>query len=147
MNQPQECTLIVAMVDIAGFAKACEGKPDMDIFRMLNKFYYIVGKVVGNAGGAVLKFMGDSALMVFTEEKAKPAVTSLRELKILTQPIWTEFDPTCRVRTKAEVCTVVCGPMGMEKRMDIIGNSLNRFFAASWDGTELSRELRRLVEE
>ena len=38
MKEPQECRVVIGLADITGFAKACENKPDIETFEMLNKF-------------------------------------------------------------------------------------------------------------
>ena len=48
---------------------------------MLDKFYGLVGDAVDDAGGKVVKFMGDAALMVFPEDSTREAVEALRTLK------------------------------------------------------------------
>ena len=147
MKEPQECMVVIGLADITGFAKACENKPDIETFEMLNKFYGFIGKVIGKADGTVIKFMGDSALVMFPEDKAKQAVASLRELASTTDGVWYKFDEKCSVRTKAHVGSVVIGQMGPDGRLDVIGNTLNRLFLMPWDGPELSDELKQLVEQ
>jgi adenylate cyclase len=145
MCEPTECRMVVATADIAGFCKACQGKSDLDTFRMLDEFCHLVDGLTTDAGGRVLKFMGDAALMVYPEENAAAAVASLASLRSEAQAIWTDFDETCVVRTKAHVGSVVCGPMGPAKRFDAIGNTLNELFRMPWDGPELSVALSQLV--
>ena len=46
MKQPTEAEMLLAVADIAGFAKACRGKSDRETFDMLDRFYELVGKSV-----------------------------------------------------------------------------------------------------
>jgi len=117
----------------------------MDTFQMLNKFYCLVDRVTANAGGRVLKFMGDGSLMVYPEGNAQQAVASLTLLKSEAQGIWSDFDKSCTVRTKAHIGSVVCGPMGPEKRFDAIGNTINELYRMSSDGPEISDALRTFL--
>lgn len=146
ITKPTECRLIVAMADIACFGKACQGKSNLDTFRMLDEFYHLIDSVVTGTGGKALKFIGDAALMVFPGDHAKEVVALLQSLKKEAQAIWTEFDVKCTVCIKAHIGSVVCGPMGAEKRFDVIGDTLNELFRMP-DGHELSDELKALVEE
>jgi adenylate cyclase len=139
--------MVVGLADIAGFAKACKSKSDLETFSMLNTFYDLVGNIIRNADGTVVKFMGDSALVLFPEDKAKQAVDSLRELSFEAARIWAEFDERCKVRIKAHVGSVVIGLIGPDQRLDVIGNTLNQLFLMPWDGPELSDELKQLVEQ
>jgi class 3 adenylate cyclase len=138
--------MVVGLADIAGFAKACKGKSDLETFSMLNTFYDLVSNIIRKGDGTVVKFMGDSALVLFPEDKAKQAVDSLRELSIAAARIWAEFNEKCTVRIKAHVGSVVIGLMGPDQRLDVIGNTLNQMFLMPWDGPELSAELKQLVD-
>jgi len=147
ISKPTEHRMVVAMADIAGFYKACQEKSDLDTFQMLDKYYFLVNGLVTDAGGKVLKFMGDALLMVYPEDKAKEAVASLGLLKSKAQAIWTEYDEACVVRTKAHVGSVVFGPMGPSKQLDAIGNALNELFRMPWDGPAVSDELQKMVNK
>lgn len=147
MDRPKQCRMVVGLIDIAGFAKACELKSDLEIFNKLNEFYNLVGNVIGKVNGTVVKFMGDSALIIFPEDKAKQAVVSIHEISSSAKDIWTKFDETCVVRIKAHCGSVVVGPMGQEEQLDVIGNTVNQLFLMSWDGPELSNELKQLTEQ
>ncbi len=146
MTAPQESRMVVGLADIAGFAKACESKSDVETFEMLNQLYMLVGNVIHKAGGSVVKFMGDSALVVFPESDAKQGVAALRELASSSSDVCASFDRTCTVRIKAHVGSVVSGPMGPDNRFDVIGNTLNQLFLMPWDGPDASAELKSLVE-
>ncbi|UCB44564.1 MAG: adenylate/guanylate cyclase domain-containing protein [Spirochaetota bacterium] len=139
--------MVVGLIDIDGFARACGGKSDIEIFNMLNDFYNLVEKVVGKAKGTVIKFMGDSALVVFPEGRAKLAAASLHEVSSSARGIWKQFDETCAVRIKANVGPVLMGSMGHEKRIDVIGNTVNQLFLMSRNGPDLSDDLKQLVEQ
>ena len=145
VSEPTECRLVLAVADIDGFYKVCQSKSDLDTFRMLDSFYHLVEQVVAEAGGQVVKFMGDSAFIVFPEDKAKQAVAALQDLKSQAQTLWSEFDAKCLVRTKAHLDSVVCGPIGPEKRFDVIGKALNELFRRPRDASELSEQLKALV--
>ena len=145
VSQLEERRIVIAVADIAGFMKAARGKSNLDTFRMLDEFYYLVDQVVAKAGGRVVKFMGDAALMVFPEDSAPQAVAALGELKERAQTLWTGFDATCVVKTKAHVGLAACGPIGPEKRFDVIGQSVNELFLMPGSGPEVSDALRELL--
>ena len=148
MNEPTECRMVVATADIAGFAKASENKTDLDQFNMLNEFYALVGNVVSQAHGTIVKFLGDEALIAFPEAEAKEAVAALHELLAQAQTIWSQLDATCRLRINAHVGPLVCGPMGPDQKFDVIGNTVNELFMMPYaEEIHLSEELKKLVEQ
>jgi class 3 adenylate cyclase len=146
MKEPVQQTLIIAMADVAGFAKACWGRSDLEVFRMLDRFYGLVGTVIGQAGGTVVKFMGDCALLVFPQDKPDSAVAALRELRAKAEPLWSEFGASCAVTVKAHVGSAACGPIGPDGRFDVVGKSVNDLFLMNGTGAEeFSEALKRLL--
>jgi len=148
VSEPTTRRVVVAVADIAGFLKAVEHRSDLEAFRMLDEFCELVGEVVTSAGGTVVKFIGDAALIAFPEEDARQAVAALRELASRAQTSWSTFDATCAVRIKAHLGPVVCGPLGtaQDKRFDIIGNTVNELFMMPQDQEfTVSEELERIT--
>jgi len=146
---PTDCCLVVATADVAGFAKAVAGRTSRETFDMLQAFYESTGHVIESAGGKVVKFMGDAALICFPAEDADRAVEALRDLRAKAQECWSSFSETCQVRIKAHIGTVTCGPLGTagEKRFDVIGSSVNDLFLMPGGDLALSDELREALGE
>jgi class 3 adenylate cyclase len=136
--------MIVALAHVTGFAKACERKSNAEIFRMLEQFYEVVGAIVDSVGGTVVKFMGDAAFLIFSVDQPTSAVDALRDLRKQTQPLWTTFDDSCHVHTKAHLGPVRSGELGVsgDKRFDVIGNTVNQLVRMPEGKLELSPELR-----
>jgi len=150
ITEPTECEVVVATADIAGFAKTSRNRPEQELFKMLDAFYELVGHVVYGAGGKPVKFMGDSALMIFPADKAPEAVAALRELQTQAQEIWTDFQTTCHVRIDAHAGSAVCGLLGTagDKRFDVIGNTVNDLFLMPHpENFNLSKALKKMVRE
>ena len=146
-SEPTERRMVVATADIGGFSRACQGKSGPETFRMLDKFYYLVDGLTTDAGGTVLKFMGDAALMLYPKDNAAAAVASLASLRSEAQAIWTDFDETCVVHTKAHVGSVICGRMGPAKQFDAIGDALNELFRMPAHGPDISVELQTILSK
>jgi len=144
-SDPTPCRLIVATADIAGFAKTCRERSDLETFRMLDAFYRLVTPLVEDAGGRVVKFMGDAALMVFPEAEAVAAVGCLQQIREQAQGLWAEYAARCVVHTKGHVGPVVCGPLGPTQQFDVIGNTLNELFLMPTAEDGLSEPLRALA--
>jgi adenylate cyclase len=148
MTRPTECRMVVAMVDIAGFYQAIRDKSNRQLFSMLDQFYELIGTVIENAGGTVVKFIGDGAFMVFPGDQAAPAVAALRTLQAKTQTIWSEFNATCQVKINAHIGPVICGPVGTigDKRFDVFGATVNDLYRMPSQAFGLSDQLKKLVE-
>ena len=145
ISEPTECRLVVARMDITGFAKACKGKPEMDIFNTLDQYYNLVVGVVSAAGGKVVKFAGDCSYIVFSVDHAREGVSALEEAKAKTQPVWEEFDQSCRVMISAHVGRVIAGPIGPGRTFDVIGNTVNDMFRMPLKGPDRSDDLEAIL--
>ena len=148
MTEPKESTMVVALADIAGFDQASRSKSNHEVFKMLDEFYELVGKVVNSGGGRVVKFMGDCALIIFPEDQSKQAVASLHDLQAKTETILSEFDSTCKVRINAHIGSVLCGPVGTsdDKRFDVFGAPVSDLFRMPSQEFGLSDQLKQLVD-
>ena len=129
----KNCQMVVCIVDISGFAKTCREKSDQEIYQILDKFYILVETIISEAGGEIVKFMGDSALMVFELEKRDPVEQALQKLKVQSDNLWQKFNAECKLNVKSDVCSLICGEMGLTKRFDIVGKDLNELFMRDWD--------------
>jgi class 3 adenylate cyclase len=115
------------------------------MFEMLDLVYRLIDRVVVAAGGRVVKYMGDAALVVFPEDCARAAVAALQTLKTQTAGLWADFGIECTVRTKAHLGPVACGPLGPEGRFDVIGGAVNELFVMPWGGSEVSADLQAAI--
>ncbi|MBA3351193.1 MAG: hypothetical protein H0U23_01990 [Blastocatellia bacterium] len=63
-EQPEESDVILAVTDIAGFARAAKPKTSLQTFELLAECYDLVGTIIEAAGGRFIKFIGDASLIV-----------------------------------------------------------------------------------
>ena len=54
---------------------------DEEIFALLADYYSLVGQIIEDGGGRVLKYMGDAALIIFPEDCVDSAVGALLDLR------------------------------------------------------------------
>lgn len=148
LRQPQEERLIIAFTEVAGFAKACRSQTDAAMVETLERYYEIVAHAVEDAGGMVVKFIGDASLVVFPTERAADAVAALHHIRDTATPVWKEFDSSCEAQANASVGSVMCGPMGVGvvQRFDVIGKLVNDVAKMPRKDVGLSDALRELVE-
>jgi class 3 adenylate cyclase len=147
MTESELKIVIVGIVDIAGFCKACKGKSDLETFKVLDKYYRLVNDIVTSVNGTTVKSMGDCILVMFPQSTAKEAVNALREVSSKASEFWQKFDTKCKAVIKAHVGPVVIGNMAPHNRLDLIGNTINQLFRMSSDGPDFSDELIQLINE
>src|SRR5438477_2429767 len=108
--------LLISFLDLAGFARAAERSDDAALASRLDAYYERVAEAVTGAGGTVVKWIGDGALIVFPPERADDAVRALLALReTIARDDW---QVTLTVRLHAG--EVVCGAFGGrgDKRFD-----------------------------
>jgi adenylate cyclase len=146
--------LLVVFVDLSTYTQdARRTADDLRLADIVDAYYERVSAAVRAAGGNVVKFMGDGALLVFPTERADAAVTALLELTVSIGR-WLEGERwESRLVVKAHAGTVIAGGFGGsgDKSFDVIGDAVNvaarlqtRAFALSADAFRLlSPEARK----
>ena len=148
-----EVPLLIAFADLTRFFVQSQRVSDLDLADTLDAFYECVAVPVDKAGGPVVKFIGDAALIVFSEDAVERGVEALLQVKDAVDDLMERRRWDCRLTVKAHFGTTVAGPFGAAgaKRFDVIGKAVNT--AATLDGSgvtlsvaafrKLGPELRR----
>jgi len=148
-----EVPLLVAFLDLTRFFAQSQRVDDADIADGLDAYYEHVAAAVEAAGGRLVKFFGDGALVVFDEDAVDRGVGALLDLKESVDRLMDSRGWECRLAIKAHFGGAVAGPFGPAgvKRFDVIGKAVN--VAATLDSTgvalsvtafrQLGPELRR----
>lgn len=121
-----ELELVVAFFDLTRFARFSRKLSPNDYFDFISRYYEFVGDIVEKNQGVVIKFMGDSGLVVYPDDKSDQAVRQLKELKDKGDK-WCQLQGAeCRHIIKAHVGPVICGNVGTRrtKRLDVFGNTV-----------------------
>ena len=113
--------VLIAFIDLAGFARVAEVMDDDKLAGELDTYYERVAELAAGAGGTVVKFIGDGALIIFPPERADDAVTALLAMRDTVTLCGTQMV------VKVHAGEVVCGSFGgkADKRFDIIGGEVN----------------------
>lgn len=75
MNKLIKSTILV--LDIPGFTKIASTKSPIEITKYLNDYYKKVGNIVNKNKGKIIKYIGDSILIVFNKKNSeKNAINS-----------------------------------------------------------------------
>ncbi len=148
-----ELPLLISFVDLSRFRVDSERVNDRELATLVDELYTRISAKIVGAGGAVVKFIGDAALIVFPEQRVDAGVLALLELQEETDAWLGEKGWDSRLIVKAHFGTAVAGPFGPREhaRHDVIGSAVNlaatlpaRAFALSAQAfRKLSPEMRR----
>ena len=76
-----ETPLLVVFIDLTRFGAQSQRVDDVELADALDAYYEEVGAAVQEAGGRVVKFVGDGAVIVFAEDRVDRGVKMLLALK------------------------------------------------------------------
>lgn len=143
-----EAAFLVAFSDLTGFSRYARGRSDREIFDTMSAYAEMVGDVVEPAGGDVVKFIGDTALVIFPEDRADAGVRALLDLKDKGDAWLAARGLSCRHVIKAHFGPLARGPIGTrkEKRPDIYGLTVNTAAMTPSKGVALTPQAFRKLE-
>jgi class 3 adenylate cyclase len=146
-NQRVEVALLVAFVDVTGYALQSTRVADDELAGVIDGYYQLIAERVSAAGGRVVKYMGDGALVVFDAGDSDRAVEALLDLKLLVDRYYEGHAWDCRATIKAHVGSVIAGPFGPldDRRFDVIGKTVNTAAMLDASGVALSVEAFRAL--
>ena len=127
IDAPRAADFLVAFSDLTAFSRFARSRSPQELFDTLSDYYEFVGEVIENAGGKVVKFIGDACLIAFTEEQVDEGVLALKELKDAGDAWLEGRGASCRHQIAADFGPVFCGPVGTreDKRFDVFGEAVN----------------------
>lgn len=119
--------LLIVFVDLTRFWAQSQLVEDTELADTMDAFYGRVTAAVRGAGGTVVKFIGDAALMVFPEDAAAAGVRMLIELKPAIDELMAAKGWECRLNAKAHFGSAIAGQFGPagDTRFDVIGRAVN----------------------
>ncbi len=79
LAEHDEIVVIVGFFDLMGFTKWAEDRPPRDVLEFASALFNRTGQVIADAGGVLIKAIGDAGLFVFPADDPDKAVLALRE--------------------------------------------------------------------
>jgi adenylate cyclase len=140
-----EVSLLIAFVDLARFAAQSQRVDDFELANGVDSYYEHLGAAVLAAGGTIVKFVGDAALVVFPEAAVDQGVATILALKDSVDDLMTDMGWECRLTARVHFGSVIAGPFGVEnaKRFDVLGKAVNTAATLGGPGVTLSVEAFR----
>ena len=144
-----EAELVIVFVDLTLFEKQGQKVSARELADTIDRYYERVAIEVQNAGGRLVKFIGDAALIVFEAPDADRAVAMLLSLKPGIDELMKKAGWQCRLTAKAHLGAVVEGEFGArdDKRFDVIGANVNAAARLRSTGVTISRQLYEALSE
>ena len=81
INSPKDIDVLISFADLSYFSRTAHNLSNQEVFRLLQDFYELTGSIIEKAGGYVVNFCGDEAIIIFPTEKVNEGVMALKTLK------------------------------------------------------------------
>jgi len=134
----QTIEAVIWYCDLRGFTRASDTLPRDTIIALLNDYFDTMGTIVTDAGGEILKFMGDGMLAIFpvptpadrpatASTAAHAAASAVDAMLVLNRIRAAEDEPTVRFGLALHLGEVMFGNIGASRRLDftVIGPAVN----------------------
>jgi adenylate cyclase len=125
---------VIWFCDLRGFTNLSNNLPRDQMIDLLNEYFQLTGDAIGNAGGEILKFIGDAVLAIFpTDQSGDERETAARALAAARSAIGsvdtrnTTADRPIDIGIALHVGDVMYGNVGVDNRLDftVIGPAVN----------------------
>ena len=149
ISTPTELDVLVAFTDLTLFSRYANTCSARELFDTVSAYYEVIGGIVSDAGGKVVKFIGDEALVVFPDGDVDRGVDALLAIKETGDAWLTQREMPCRHYIRAHYGPVVCGPVGTrsEKRFDLFGETVNIAATLSSRGFAMTPQVFRKLQK
>jgi adenylate cyclase len=140
-----EVDLLVSFADLTRLELTSRTLPPLKLAEWMQTHYERCGVHVQEAGGRIVKFIGDAMLAVFPAERADDGVRALLDLKRDTDETMEAAGLPPRLMVKAHYGPVVAGPYGArgDPRFDVLGVTVNTTARLETRGMSISAEAFR----
>jgi class 3 adenylate cyclase len=148
LESPVQANVLVAFCDCSRYKQASKGLPSAELFAHLNDFYLLIDDAIEAAGGLVIGFRGDAALVIFPEELADQGIMALRDLKANVDR-WIQDRPLGQdLQVDVHFGEVTLGRMGRAGTLDVMGETVAIAATLGSRGFGLSQQaFRQLAPE
>jgi len=142
----QERTLVLVLIDLAGFTRAVAGLTPLEVVDLLDRFFVRCGELVTAHAGRVVKFTGDGCVAVFEADHAPDAVACVQAVRESVVSIAEELDINLDLGANIHLAKVITGVFGAPYTSidDVIGMGvIHTFRMGAGPGIRISEPVYR----
>jgi class 3 adenylate cyclase len=77
----RESEIMIAFSDFTNFSYISRNLAPLELFLFMNEYYERSSLIIENEGGKILKFIADSSVIIFPQNKSDDGVKALLKLK------------------------------------------------------------------
>jgi class 3 adenylate cyclase len=128
LTTPVKVNALICFIDIQGFRSITQAVPDpLQIFDLLNGFARIPVAVAERTSGRVVKFIGDSCLLIYPEESADEGVQAIMTMKADCEAYLQSRGFSNKLQVTVHFGEIAVGLFGTGhcRGLDVMGDSVN----------------------
>ena len=127
LRVPTEQELLVGFYDLRGYMRYAETAEPRQLLDTMSGYFAVTGQIIGDAGGRLIKTLGDAGLVAFPAELADTAVRALQSLQSKGRDWLAERGYKSHVIVKLHLGPVAIGRVGGpgEEIIDVYGKTEN----------------------
>lgn len=136
LRMPAERELLVGFYDLAGYMRHAERTEPQELLAMIAGYFALTGQIVSDAGGRLIKTLGDAGLVAFPAEAADGGVLALRSVQTAGREWLAKQGFRTDIIVKLHLGPVAIGRVGSsgEEIIDVYGKTVNVAAALSSTG-------------
>jgi class 3 adenylate cyclase len=138
LRMPAERELLVGFYDLSGFMRYAETAEPQHLLDTMAGYFALTGQIVKEAGGRLIKTLGDAGLAAFPAETVDAGVRAFQSVQARGSAWLGERGYKSRVIVKLHLGPVAIGPVGSpgDEIIDVYGKTVN--VAATLSSTGLA---------
>ena len=138
LRAPCEQDMLIGFYDLTGYMRQAEATEPRRLLELMAGYFALTGGIVAQAGGRLIKTLGDAGLAAFPAADAEGAVAAFQQLRAEGRDWLAQRDWQSRVIVKLNLGPVALGLVGSpgEEILDVYGKTVN--VAAGLDSTGLA---------
>ena len=128
IQEPTQTDLLIGFCDIAGFTNISRKLDGLQLFDLLNGMAVTAIRCIKSSSGRIMKFMGDSMLLVFPEEAVDEGIRTMLEIRTQVIGYFASCNIDVGLHFGIHYGEAIIGPYGEEpyRSIDVFGESVNR---------------------
>lgn len=150
LHVPAEHDLLVGFYDLTGYMAYSDRAPALEVLAAMTGYFALTGRILHEAGGQLIKTMGDAGLAAFPAEAIDVGVLAFEAVQQDGDAWLANQGYRGRAFLKLHVGPVAVGMVGApgEERLDVYGKTVNVAATLESRGLALTPEVfRRLRPE
>lgn len=138
LRLPAEHELLVGFYDLRGYMRYAEAAEPRQLLDLMSGFFACTGKIVADAGGRLIKTLGDAGLVAFPADGVDGAVHAVRTLQATGRAWLGDRGYKTSIIVKLHLGPAALGRVGSpgEEIIDVYGRTVN--IAAALPSTGLA---------